>query len=71
MNKSFDSLIFKIKESNDLDLEKLGDLEGFINKSINNWIKVRINPILITELNKINCKLLELIKSNVKINNSQ
>ena len=68
MNKSFDNLIERLNREEFMSDDKLSELEGFINKSINNWINARINPILVTELNKINNELITMINENVKVN---
>lgn len=68
MNKSFDSLIERLREEDYINQDRASEMEGFINKSINNWISVRINPILATELNRINSQLINMINEKVKIN---
>ncbi|EOR19896.1 dynamin family protein [Clostridium sartagoforme] len=67
INKSLDNLIEKLNREELMSDDRLSELEGFINKSINNWINVRINPILVTELNKINNELITMINEKVKM----
>lgn len=68
MNKSFDNLIERLSEEEFMSEDRLSELEGFINKSINNWINARINPILVTELNRINNELISMINERVNVN---
>ena len=68
MNKSFDNLIERLSEEEFMSEDRLSELEGFINKSINNWINARINPILVTELNRINNELISMINEKIKVN---
>ena len=68
MNKSFDKLIERLSEEEFMSEDRLSELEGFINKSINNWINARINPILVTELNRINNELISMINEKIKVN---
>ena len=68
MNKSFDNLIERLSEEEFMSEDRLSELEGFINKGINNWINARINPILVTELNRINNELISMINERVNVN---
>ena len=68
MNKSFDKLIERLSEEEFMSEDRLSELEGFINKSINNWINARINPILVTELYRINNELIIMINEKIKVN---
>lgn len=66
LDSSFDNLLNDIYRQSEFSEDILKNLESNINKKINIWIEQRVNPFIITKMEIINNKLLNLIRDSIK-----